>query len=585
MSADETQEAVDPRCGTTLSDRYRVVRRIGVGGMGVVYEGLHLLIQRRVAIKMLHPEYTRNREIVARFRREAIAATTIRHPHIVEVLDMGETPDRAAYMVLEFLDGRDWADDIATGGAQPLGKTVRILRQVCEGLQAAHDKNIVHRDLKPENIYLARHGSNADFVKIVDFGISKMLEDPDAAPGDKQHNLTKTGAAMGTPYAMAPEQMMGEKTVDHRADLWAIGVMLFRALTASYPFDADTFPMLAVSVLTGEPQPLSRFRGDLPPEIQSIVTRLLEKDRDARFQSAREIRDALASFESFDDAPKPTTPAFAMAATITPATPMSASGPVALPKNATAVSSPASTPEPSVPDAKPKPATAIGHRITPAEPPPTAPATGGSSSTQTPTGSMAAMPPAPPSVWTGAALAVVLITLGGGGTIFALRMLGDHADTAPPPATSDVPPPPTVEAAPPSTTPVPTVRLQITTTPDDAVLLFDGEPIPNPFDADVPSGAEHHTILARADGYDDGTRAVSTTFPMRVHIDLSRTAAGSGATRPRATTVRGTHVDPPPTTTTHADPPPSATAHVEAPPPTTTAPPPTTRGLANPFAP
>jgi serine/threonine protein kinase len=581
-AAEEPFEIVDPRCGSTLNDRYRIVKRIGVGGMGVVYEGMHLLIQRRVAIKMLHAEYTRNREILARFRREAIAATTIRHPHIVEVLDMGNAPDGAAYMVLEFLDGRDWAEDIEKGGAQPLGKTVRILRQVCEGLQAAHDKNIVHRDLKPENVYLSRHGSNDDFVKIVDFGISKMLDDAEAQPSGKaQQALTKTGAAMGTPYAMAPEQMMGQKDVDHRADLWAIGVILFRALTASYPFDADTFPLLAVSVLTGDPQPLSKFRTDLPPEVQAIVSRSLEKDRANRYQSAKEIRDALAPFESFDTAPAPVqaASAFVMAATMTPATPMVGIAP------------------PRIDPPGPAPVTTIGHRVTPPEtastPPPEPKAASlPPTSPHTPTGSMAAAPPerAGSSVWTGAMLAVVLIALGGGGTVMAIRML-DHGDPPPTIAATDVAPPPTVAAPPPATTPVPTVRLQITTVPSSAELLFDGSPIPNPFDGDVPSSSEHHTILARAEGYAPETRVMPMEFPMRVTIELAR-EGGSHAHPPTTrTTSHDTahdtaHADPPPSTTTvvHVETP---VVHVEVtPPPTsTTPPPPTTRsGLMSPFS-
>ena len=575
-------EIVDPRCGSTLDERYRIVRRIGVGGMGVVYEGMHLLIQRRVAIKMLHAEYTRNHEILVRFRREAIAATTIRHPHIVEVLDMGTSPDGAAYMVLEFLDGRDWADDIEKAGAQPLGKTVRILRQVCDGLQAAHDKNIVHRDLKPENIYLARHGSNDDHVKIVDFGISKMTDPPDAAPepGKAQQALTKTGAAMGTPYAMAPEQMMGQKDVDHRADLWAIGVILFRALTASYPFDADTFPLLAVSVLTGEPQSLSKFRDDLPPEIQQIVTRLLEKDRALRFQSAREIRDALAPFESFEPQPAvavsaaPLRSALGVAATMLHATPLARPEPLA--------------PPPAIGS------TTVGHRVTPPEtpsiaPPPPAPIEPAPLRASPPTSSMAAAPPArqAPGIWSGALLAVVLLALGGGGAVAAIHAL-DPAETAPASTSpsSIVTAPPTV-AAPPVTTPAPTVRLQITTVPADAELRFDGQRVPNPFDGDVPASSETHTIVASAEGYAPEAREMPLEFPMRVTLELERDGARAhGTTRPHDAPHASTageapvvHVDVPATRVeipaTRVEPPPATRAE---PPPTTERP-----GLLSPF--
>ena len=293
---------VDPRLGAVLGERYRVTRRLGEGGMGIVYEGEHLLIRRRVAIKMLHTHLSVNAEVMKRFQREAIAATSIRNPHIVEVLDMGIAADGAAYMVLEFLDGTDWAHSIDREGAQPVGHAVRILRQVCAGLQAAHDNGIVHRDLKPENIFLITEGEQEHFAKIVDFGISKITGESDLN-GPENHSLTRTGAAMGTGYYMAPEQMRGERDLDHRADLWALGVCLYNALTNSFPFQGDTFPVLAVKVLTEAPVPIEQYRSDLPPALVALVGRLLEKDRELRFQSARELRVALAPFEHLMQAP------------------------------------------------------------------------------------------------------------------------------------------------------------------------------------------------------------------------------------------------------------------------------------------
>ncbi|MBX7193490.1 MAG: serine/threonine protein kinase [Sandaracinaceae bacterium] len=300
MSEDEatpTREESDPRIGTVLDGRYRLIRRLGAGGFGVVYEAEHEVIRRKVAVKMLHASFAADPELMARFRREAIAATTIGHPHIVEVLDMGRADDGAAYMALELLEGRDWAHVLEESGPQPLGRTVHILVQVLDGLAAAHDKGIVHRDLKAENVFLITRGDDPDFVKIVDFGISKIVEQG----GGKDVVLTRTGAAMGTPVAMSPEQFQGKKDVDHRSDLWAIGVMLYRALTARWPFTGETYAMLAVNVMTEQPTALEELRPDLPASIGAIALRLLEKDRSRRFASAREVRAALEPFLSNRD--------------------------------------------------------------------------------------------------------------------------------------------------------------------------------------------------------------------------------------------------------------------------------------------
>ncbi len=300
-------DEIDPRLGTLIDGRYRLLRRLGAGGFGVVYEAEHEVIKRRVAVKMLHASFAAEPEVLARFRREAIAATTIGHAHIVEVLDMGRADDGAAYMVLELLEGRDWATLLDEEGPQPLGRTVRILLQVLDGLAAAHEKGIVHRDLKAENVFLVTRAGSPDFVKIVDFGISKIMEEG----GGTDVVLTRTGTAMGTPVAMSPEQLQGRKDVDHRSDLWAVGVMLHHALTGAWPFTGDTFAMLAVNVITAPPPSLAALRPDVPAEIETIVARLLEKLREKRFASAREVRAALEPFANDDVAdrePAATTP-------------------------------------------------------------------------------------------------------------------------------------------------------------------------------------------------------------------------------------------------------------------------------------
>ena len=297
-AASEAHDEIDPRLGRLIDGRYRLLRRLGAGGFGTVYEAEHEVIKRRVAVKMLHASVAAEPEVIARFRREAIAATSISHPHIVEVLDMGRADDGAAYMVLELLEGHDWASELDAQGPQPLGRTVRIALQVLDGLAAAHDKGIVHRDLKAQNVFLVKREAADDFVKIVDFGISKFTEEG----GGSDVVLTRTGTAMGTPVAMSPEQLQGRRDVDHRSDLWAVGVMLHHALTGTYPFTADTFAMLAVNVITVARPPLAALRPDLPPEIDTIVGRLLEKLREKRFASARDVREALAPFADHDEA-------------------------------------------------------------------------------------------------------------------------------------------------------------------------------------------------------------------------------------------------------------------------------------------
>ncbi len=284
----------DPRVGMLLDARYRLLRRLGAGGFGAVYEAEHVGIRRKVAVKVLHAHVAADADMIVRFKREAIAATATGHPHIVEVMDLGRTPDGGAYMVLELLTGTEWGAQLETQGPQPVGRTVRIVRQVLDGLAAAHDKGIVHRDLKAENVFLVPKDGDPDFVKVVDFGISKMREEG-ASP---EAGVTHTGMALGTPAAMAPEQFQGKKDVDARADLWAIGVMLYRALAARWPFEGDTYAMLAVDVMTGEPPPLHAIRPDVPEALSALVARLLAKDRARRPQTAREVRDALAPFEA-----------------------------------------------------------------------------------------------------------------------------------------------------------------------------------------------------------------------------------------------------------------------------------------------
>src|SRR6478736_9200409 len=222
--------------GDIIDNKYRIVRLLGEGGMGAVYEGENVRIHRKVAIKVLHSQVASSQDAVQRFEREAQAAGRIGSEHIVEVLDLGTLPEGDRYMVMEFMDGSSLADRISERGKLPPQTTAPIVVQLLEGLRAAHDAGIIHRDLKPDNVYLlGSRGGKKDFVKILDFGISKF----NTLGGE--FSMTRTGAVMGTPYYMSPEQAKGNRDVDHRADLYAVGVILYEAVAGEVPFNAETF--------------------------------------------------------------------------------------------------------------------------------------------------------------------------------------------------------------------------------------------------------------------------------------------------------------------------------------------------------
>ncbi len=290
--------APDPKVGLLLNGRYLIVRKLGEGGMGAVYEAKHQLTGRKLAIKCLHPQFLSNREVVERFHREAQAATAVGNEHIIEVTDMGTFDDNSPFIVLEFLDGIEFADLLDKEPAMPVSRVVHIVTQVCDALRNAHAQGIVHRDLKPENIYLIKRGNDSDFVKVLDFGISKMKESAEEVGS----GLTKTGMALGTPYYMAPEQAQGLRDVDHRTDIYAIGVILFQALTGRLPFDADTYPLLMVKILTEPVVPLRTYREDIPAALDQIVTRAMAKDRNVRFASVEELAAALRPFATLNQA-------------------------------------------------------------------------------------------------------------------------------------------------------------------------------------------------------------------------------------------------------------------------------------------
>ncbi len=278
----------DPRLGSVLQGRYRVERKLGHGGMGAVYEAVHLNLEKRVALKLMHPHYGEDATAVERFRREAIAASRTEHPHIVNVMDMDRAEDGSPFIVMERLEGRDWASELDETGPQSVADVAHVVLQVLDALGAAHAAGIVHRDLKPENVFLTTQGSDRRFAKVLDFGVSKIT----GALGPS----TATGTTMGTPYYMSMEQLRIAKDVDARADLYAVGVMLFRGLTGTHPFHADSFPALVAKILTEAPPRLRDVRADVPPALDALVAALLEQDRTRRPSTANEVAEALRPF-------------------------------------------------------------------------------------------------------------------------------------------------------------------------------------------------------------------------------------------------------------------------------------------------
>jgi serine/threonine-protein kinase len=296
---EEAQQALlAERVGLVVGGRYKIVRTLGAGGMGGVYEAEHELIGKRVALKCLHREYTRDRDLVERFKREARAATAIGNEHIVDVTDMGDLPDGAPFLVMEMLSGKTLSGLIEEEGPMRIARAVHVARQVCDALGAAHDKGIVHRDLKPENVFLTRRGGDPDFVKVLDFGISKMHSSE-----RRDRGLTRTGMAIGTPSYMSPEQAQGLRDVDARTDIWALGVILYEMLAGRRPFDAESYPMLLMRIVGQDPEPVARWRKDVPDALSAIVMQCLVKPMGSRMQSMRELGTALAPFGGVDTVP------------------------------------------------------------------------------------------------------------------------------------------------------------------------------------------------------------------------------------------------------------------------------------------
>ena len=275
--------------GKTLEGKYRIDGFLKRGGMGAVYRGTHLMLNKPVAIKLIKPELVSSSEVVQRFLREARAAAHLSHPNIVTVHDLGQTPDGMLYIVMELVPGSSLKEVIQAEGAWEAKRVVRLVKAIASALGVAHRNNVVHRDLKPQNIMVTRDSDGNEIPKLLDFGIAKTLEPTSPA-------LTSTVMVLGTPHYMSTEQAKGAPA-DRRSDLYALGVILYEMLVGSVPFDDASIPQILIKHLTEMPLPPSSVNPGVPPGLEAIVLRLLEKDPDRRYQNAEELIEALDGVE------------------------------------------------------------------------------------------------------------------------------------------------------------------------------------------------------------------------------------------------------------------------------------------------
>jgi serine/threonine-protein kinase len=269
-----------------LDGKYQLIRTVGEGAMGMVYVARHLRLGKHFALKLLRPDLMSSAEMTLRFEQEARAASAIGHPHIVEVTDLGQSPEGFLFLVMEMLTGHTLAEALEEGGRLGMARAVDITCQILDGLEAAHGHRVVHRDLKPENVFLCSRFDREDFVKVLDFGIARCFDDP------KAMRLTQTGLVMGTPHYMAPEQARGLEA-DHRVDVYAAGVMLYEMITGEQPFVGSNYNAVMMEVIKGD-CPLPReLAPEIPGALEAAIIRAMAADPKRRYQSALEFRTAL----------------------------------------------------------------------------------------------------------------------------------------------------------------------------------------------------------------------------------------------------------------------------------------------------
>ena len=436
----------DPYAGTTFGDRYLIEKLVGEGGMGFVYLARHKVIDKKVAVKVLRADLARDREILDRFVQEAKSASSIGHPHIIDISDFGDLPDGSTYFVMEYLNGISLTQAMSDATRFDSARVCHVGAQIADGLAAAHAHGIRHRDLKPDNVFLIERSNDKDFVKVLDFGIAKVSNSPGAS------KLTKAGAVFGTPHYMSPEQAAGSG-LDHRTDIYSLGVMLYEMTSGQLPFNADNFMGILTQHMYKAPVPLRTLMPaiECPPGLEAIVLKCLSKKPEGRYASMKELKADLDRMRA-GEVPEAVTDMIAR------------SGGFAVPqdyfKPSPTITATASEPPAATGSKKPLVAAGIG--------------------------------------------AAILAVMGLG---FALRTTGP-SDTAQPSASGAASavtvlaaPPSAAASSPPIAISRTTIRVAVSAVPPNATALRDGVKIALPSNFDVEEGTPVH-IEVRADGYD-----------------------------------------------------------------------------------
>jgi serine/threonine protein kinase len=320
-AAEEYEADFDPFIGVVLNNRFTIEAKLGEGGFGAVYRGVQSGTNRKVAIKVLHPDMSRDENLVQRFRREGLVLCNLRDAHTVTTYDFDQTPDGMLYIAMELLEGRSLHDVFKDDAPIDWKRMFKIVSQMCSSLAEAHAQGIVHRDLKPENVYLENRPGHPEFVKILDFGIAKLVRGD--GMNSQSPQLTATGQTLGTLEYMSPEQLMG-KQLDGRSDMYALGVLTYELVTGRLPFpDAKGPAGLITAQLRQTPEPLSKAvpQGRIPPAVDQLVLKMLGKDKESRYSDVNELREELNRIMYQADAP-PSTPV-----PVQPGPPPQSSGP------------------------------------------------------------------------------------------------------------------------------------------------------------------------------------------------------------------------------------------------------------------
>ncbi|MFO0674984.1 MAG: protein kinase [Polyangiaceae bacterium] len=285
--------------GQVFAGKYRVDRVLGHGGMGAVVAVTHVELGQRFAVKFMLPTALKDTGAIARFQREARATVKLRSDHVTRVYDVGRLDGTAIpFIVMEYLEGRDLDEVVHERGPLPVGEAVEYMLQVCEGVAEAHAMGIIHRDLKPKNLYLVERSNGLPLVKVLDFGISKMAEDPTML------DLTSTTDVIGSPLYMSPEQLRTSKSADERSDLWSLGAILYELVTGALPFPAESVTELVSRVIQDPPRPLAQFVVGVPSAVEAVILKCLEKDPAKRFTSVNEMILALEPYSTYPRIPR-----------------------------------------------------------------------------------------------------------------------------------------------------------------------------------------------------------------------------------------------------------------------------------------